>query len=61
MLEDKGLRIPVVQLTLRKLVDAIKFVLDPEVKERTIELTKAMKSENGVAGAITDFLKHLCS
>jgi len=31
MLEDKGLRIPVVQLTLRKLVDAIKFMLDPEV------------------------------
>ncbi|VAH39923.1 unnamed protein product [Triticum turgidum subsp. durum] len=51
--------IPVDQFTLQKLVDAIKFMLDPEVKEKAVELAKAMESEDGVTGAVRAFLKHL--
>ncbi|KAI3682623.1 hypothetical protein L1987_82725 [Smallanthus sonchifolius] len=51
--------IPVDQFTLNKLVDAIKFMLDPKVKERAVELAKAMENEDGVEGAVKAFLKHL--
>ncbi|KAG0489943.1 hypothetical protein HPP92_006806 [Vanilla planifolia] len=51
--------IPVDEFTLPKLVDAIKFMLNPEVKERAVELAKAMNSEDGVTGAVKAFLKHL--
>ncbi|KAI3506906.1 hypothetical protein L1887_21537 [Cichorium endivia] len=51
--------IPVDQFTLPKLVDAIKFMLDPKVKERAVELAKAMEKEDGVDGAVKAFLKHL--
>ncbi|KAG1362509.1 sterol 3-beta-glucosyltransferase UGT80A2 [Cocos nucifera] len=51
--------IPVDQFTLQKLVDAIKFMMDPEVKLRALELSKAMESEDGVTGAVKAFLKHL--
>ncbi|XP_038974355.1 sterol 3-beta-glucosyltransferase UGT80A2-like isoform X1 [Phoenix dactylifera] len=51
--------IPVDQFTLPKLVDAIKFMLDQEVKERAVELAKAMESEDGVTGAVRAFFKHL--
>ncbi|XP_024974116.1 sterol 3-beta-glucosyltransferase UGT80A2-like [Cynara cardunculus var. scolymus] len=51
--------IPVDQFTLTKLVDAIKFMLDPKVKERAVELAKAMENEDGVEGAVKAFLKHL--
>ncbi|XP_071689407.1 sterol 3-beta-glucosyltransferase UGT80A2-like [Rutidosis leptorrhynchoides] len=51
--------IPVDQFTLNKLVDAIKFMLDPKVKERAVELAKAMENEDGVEGAVRAFLKHL--
>ncbi|PQM35345.1 sterol 3-beta-glucosyltransferase UGT80A2 [Prunus yedoensis var. nudiflora] len=48
--------------SLPKLVDAIKFVLDPKVKEHVVELAKDMENEDGVTGAIKAFLKHLpCS
>ncbi|KAL5990163.1 hypothetical protein ACLOJK_011060 [Asimina triloba] len=39
--------IPVDQFTLPSLVDAINFMLDPVVKERAVELAKAMESEDG--------------
>ncbi|KAI0530620.1 hypothetical protein KFK09_000165 [Dendrobium nobile] len=51
--------IPVDQFTLPKLVDAIKFMLNSQVKERAIDLAKAMQSEDGVAGAVHAFLRHL--
>ncbi|KAL4558590.1 hypothetical protein LXL04_036791 [Taraxacum kok-saghyz] len=51
--------IPVDQFTLPKLTDAIKFMLDPQVKERAVELAKAMEKEDGVDGAVKAFLKHL--
>lgn len=51
--------IPVDQFSLQKLVDAINFMLDPEVKEKAVELAKAMESEDGVTGAVRAFLKHL--
>ncbi|XP_041003002.1 sterol 3-beta-glucosyltransferase UGT80A2-like isoform X2 [Juglans microcarpa x Juglans regia] len=51
--------IPVDEFTLPKLVDAIKFMLDPKVKQHAVELAKAMESEDGVAGAVKAFFKHL--
>ncbi|XVF21422.1 hypothetical protein REPUB_Repub12eG0088900 [Reevesia pubescens] len=51
--------IPVEEFSLPKLVDAINFMLDPKVKERAIELAKAMENEDGVTGAVKAFLKHL--
>ncbi|KAG9447647.1 hypothetical protein H6P81_013775 [Aristolochia fimbriata] len=51
--------IPVDQFSLPKLVDAIKYMLDPIVKGRAIELAKAMESEDGVTGSVKAFLKHL--
>ncbi|KAL7151720.1 hypothetical protein ABFS83_04G050300 [Erythranthe nasuta] len=51
--------IPVDEFSLQKLVDAINFMLDPKVKERAIELAKAMENEDGVMGAVKAFLKHL--
>ncbi|XP_052170428.1 sterol 3-beta-glucosyltransferase UGT80A2 isoform X2 [Diospyros lotus] len=51
--------IPVDEFSLPKLVDAIRFMLDPEVKERAKELAKAMENEDGVSGAVKAFLKHL--
>ncbi|XP_059297917.1 sterol 3-beta-glucosyltransferase UGT80A2-like [Lycium ferocissimum] len=51
--------IPADQFTLDKLVDAIKFMLDPQVKERSVELAKAMENEDGVTGAVKAFFKQL--
>nr|CAB3456405.1 unnamed protein product [Digitaria exilis] len=53
--------VPVEQLQLHSLVDAIKFMIDPKVnvKERAVELAKAIESEDGVDGAVQSFLKHL--
>ncbi|CAJ1949389.1 unnamed protein product [Sphenostylis stenocarpa] len=51
--------IPVDEFSLPKLVDAIKFMLDPKVKERAIELAKAMENEDGVTGAVKAFFKQL--
>ncbi|XP_022758606.1 sterol 3-beta-glucosyltransferase UGT80A2-like isoform X3 [Durio zibethinus] len=51
--------IPVDEFSLPKLVDAINFMLDPKVKERAIELAKAMVNEDGVTGAVKAFFKHL--
>ncbi|KAI6694477.1 hypothetical protein NL676_022187 [Syzygium grande] len=53
------LPIPVEEFSLPKLVDAIKFMLDPKVKERAVELAKDMENEDGVTGAVKAFFKHL--
>ncbi|XVE90535.1 hypothetical protein DITRI_Ditri20bG0085700 [Diplodiscus trichospermus] len=50
--------IPVEEFSLDKLVDAIHFMLDPEVKMRAINLAKAIGGEDGVAGAVNAFYKH---
>ncbi|KAL5562065.1 hypothetical protein UlMin_031812 [Ulmus minor] len=50
--------IPVEEFSLVKLIDAINFMLDPEVKARAVELAKAMENEDGVAGAVKAFFKH---
>ncbi|CAN0897852.1 Sterol 3-beta-glucosyltransferase UGT80A2 [Linum grandiflorum] len=51
--------IPVNKFSLLKLVDAIKFMLDPQVKERAVELARQMDDEDGVAGAVAAFFKQL--
>ncbi|KAH6813717.1 UDP-Glycosyltransferase superfamily protein [Perilla frutescens var. frutescens] len=51
--------IPVDEFSLKKLVDAINFMIEPEVKEQAVELAKAMENEDGVSGAVKAFLKHL--
>ncbi|KAM7496198.1 hypothetical protein LguiA_020612 [Lonicera macranthoides] len=51
--------IPVDEFSLQKLVDAIKFMLQPEVKERAVQLAKDMENEDGVTGAVRAFFKHL--
>lgn len=53
------LPIPVDEFSLPKLVDAIKFMLDPKVKDRALQLAKAMENEDGVTGAVKAFFKHL--
>lgn len=50
--------IPVEEFSLDKLVDAIRFMLHPKVKERAVELAKAMENEDGVTGAVKAFYKH---
>ncbi|KAL9266463.1 Sterol 3-beta-glucosyltransferase UGT80A2-like protein [Drosera capensis] len=52
------LPIPVDEFSQERLVDAIRFMLDPKVKERAIELAKAMENEDGVTGAVNAFFKH---
>ncbi|CAN1246665.1 Sterol 3-beta-glucosyltransferase UGT80A2 [Linum grandiflorum] len=50
--------IPVDEFSTEKLVEAIKYMLDPEVKQRAVEIGKAMENEDGVAGAVRAFYKH---
>lgn len=50
--------IPVEEFSLQKLVDAIRFMLDPKVKDSAVELAKAMENEDGVAGSVKAFYKH---
>lgn len=51
--------IPVDDFTLPKLIDAIKYMLEPKVRENAIELARAMENEDGVAGAVRAFFKQL--
>nr|AHA50081.1 sterol 3-O-glucosyltransferase [Eleutherococcus senticosus] len=51
--------IPIDEFSLPKLVDAIRFMQDPKVKESAVQLAKAMEDEDGVAGAVRAFFKHL--
>ncbi|PQQ14864.1 sterol 3-beta-glucosyltransferase UGT80A2 isoform X1 [Prunus yedoensis var. nudiflora] len=50
--------IPADEFSLEKLVDAIHFMLDPKVKERAVEIAKAMDGEDGVTGAVNAFHRH---
>ncbi|GAY44578.1 hypothetical protein CUMW_082970 [Citrus unshiu] len=50
--------IPVDEFSLDKLLDAIRFMLHPKVKEHAVELAKAMENEDGVTGAVKAFYKH---
>ncbi|XP_030529578.1 sterol 3-beta-glucosyltransferase UGT80A2-like isoform X2 [Rhodamnia argentea] len=50
--------IPVDGFSLEKLIDAIRFMLDPKVKERAMDLAKAMENEDGVGRAVNAFYKH---
>ncbi|TQD72743.1 hypothetical protein C1H46_041711 [Malus baccata] len=50
--------IPVEEFSLDKLVDAIRFMLDPKVKECAVEIAKAMDNEDGVMGAVKAFHRH---
>eukprot|EP00252_Welwitschia_mirabilis_P005183 TRINITY_DN15668_c0_g1_i2.p1 TRINITY_DN15668_c0_g1~~TRINITY_DN15668_c0_g1_i2.p1 ORF type:complete len:672 (-),score=117.30 TRINITY_DN15668_c0_g1_i2:268-2283(-) len=59
---DKGVGpapIPIRQLTTETLVQAIYKMLDPEVKQRAIELAKHIEEEDGIVGAVNAFHKHL--
>ncbi|KAL2512381.1 Sterol 3-beta-glucosyltransferase UGT80A2 [Abeliophyllum distichum] len=51
--------IPVDEFSLQKLVYAIRFMLDPKVKQHAVELAKAMENEDGINGAVKAFFKHL--
>lgn len=51
--------IPVDKFSVPKLVEAINFMLQPEVKEKAKEVSKAMEDEDGVQGACDAFHKHI--
>ncbi|CAK9264909.1 unnamed protein product [Sphagnum jensenii] len=51
--------IPVSHVTLDKLISAIEFMLDPEVKRKAVELAREMEKEDGVEGAVSAFHKHI--
>ncbi|XP_031500806.1 sterol 3-beta-glucosyltransferase UGT80B1-like [Nymphaea colorata] len=51
--------IPISELSVERLSNAINFMLDPEVKIRALELAKAIGSEDGVAEAVNSFHRHL--
>ncbi|KZV24297.1 hypothetical protein F511_01779 [Dorcoceras hygrometricum] len=50
--------IPVKEFSLEKLVDAIRFMLNDQVKQEAVKLAKAMENEDGVAGAVQAFNRH---
>ncbi|KAK4859282.1 hypothetical protein QYF36_002738 [Acer negundo] len=51
--------IPISQLSVEKLSNAITFMLQPEVKSRAMELAKLIENEDGVAAAVDAFHQHL--
>ncbi|KAJ6306821.1 hypothetical protein OIU78_022018 [Salix suchowensis] len=51
--------IPIAKLSVEKLSNAIRFMLEPEVKSRAMELAKLIESEDGVGGAVDAFHRHL--
>lgn len=53
--------IRVTELTTEGLSNAIRFMLDPEVKSRSMELAIAIGNEDGVAAAVDSFHRHLPS
>jgi len=53
--------IPIAALTVEALSNAIRFMLDPEVKSRAMELAIAIGNEDGVAAAVDAFHRHLPS
>ncbi|XXG73523.1 hypothetical protein AAC387_Pa07g2428 [Persea americana] len=51
--------IPISELSVERLSDAITFMLQPEVKQRAMELAKKIENEDGVAAAVDAFHRHL--
>ncbi|KAE9589103.1 putative sterol 3-beta-glucosyltransferase [Lupinus albus] len=51
--------IPISQLSVENLSTAIKFMLQPEVKSRAMEIAKLIENEDGVAAAVEAFHRHL--
>ncbi|KAK6792295.1 hypothetical protein RDI58_011376 [Solanum bulbocastanum] len=63
-IHQKGLGpapIPIEQLSVDGLSDAITFMLQPDVKSRVMELAVLLENEDGVAGAVDAFHRHLPS
>ncbi|KAJ7969803.1 Sterol 3-beta-glucosyltransferase [Quillaja saponaria] len=61
-IHQKGLGpspIPIYQLTVESLSNAIRFMLQPEVKYQTMEIAKLIENEDGVAAAVDAFHSHL--
>ncbi|XP_059280013.1 sterol 3-beta-glucosyltransferase UGT80B1 [Lycium ferocissimum] len=61
---EKGLGpapIPISQLSVEGLSDAITFMLQSDVKSRVMELAVLLENEDGVAGAVDAFHQHLPS
>lgn len=50
--------IPVQQFSLERLVHAINYMLDSEVKQKALELAKQIEEEDGVEGAVGAFYRH---
>ncbi|KAL3840114.1 hypothetical protein ACJIZ3_024705 [Penstemon smallii] len=51
--------VPISQLSVESLSDAIRFMLQPEVKSRAMELAECIKNEDGVGDAVDAFHRHL--
>ncbi|PIA41159.1 hypothetical protein AQUCO_02300154v1 [Aquilegia coerulea] len=51
--------IPIYELNVENLSNAIRFMLQPEVKERANQLAKKIENEDGVAAAVDAFHRHL--
>nr|AGU14105.1 UDP-glycosyltransferase [Cicer arietinum] len=51
--------IPIYELNVENLSNAIKFMLQPEVKSRAMEVAKLIENEDGVAAAVDAFHRHL--
>ncbi|XP_031395030.1 sterol 3-beta-glucosyltransferase UGT80B1 isoform X1 [Punica granatum] len=51
--------VPIYQLSVESLSNAIQFMLQPEVKARAVEIAKLIESEDGVAAAVDAFHRHL--
>ncbi|XP_044511996.1 sterol 3-beta-glucosyltransferase UGT80B1-like isoform X2 [Mangifera indica] len=61
-IKDRGLGptpIPISQLSIENLSNAITFMLQPEVKSRAMELAKSIENEDGVTAAVHAFHWHL--
>ncbi|XP_039056208.1 sterol 3-beta-glucosyltransferase UGT80B1 isoform X2 [Hibiscus syriacus] len=51
--------IPISELSVEKLSNAIRFMLQTEVKSHAMELAKLIENEDGVAAAVDAFHRHL--
>ncbi|KAG1327967.1 Sterol 3-beta-glucosyltransferase UGT80B1 [Cocos nucifera] len=51
--------IPISELNVERLANAIRFMLEPEVKLRAMELAKQIENEDGVVAAVNAFHRHL--
>ncbi|KAH6759101.1 UDP-Glycosyltransferase superfamily protein [Perilla frutescens var. frutescens] len=51
--------IPISQLTVESLTEAIRFMLQPEVKSRATEVAARIENEDGIGAAVDAFHRHL--